>query len=240
MDSDMVLGHEGVGVVEDFGDGVKANWKIGEPVGFGYVHDGCGVCEFCIRRSHMHCPNAQRSYSISDFDQGSFSTHAIWPETLIHRLPAGLTDSEATPLFCAGQTVFSPLERYVKPGGRVGVVGSVVLDILPFNTRANGAAMSLLSLGLIRRSKKLLHWVLLISWLMNFRFFEDAGGDADLVAFQDRLAALDSKFRVRGMKGLRAVDASAFPRTPGGFPIFPTFVLGMKASGVVLQAPDSW
>jgi hypothetical protein len=31
---------------------------------------------------------------------------------------------------------------------------------------------------------------------------------------------LDSGFRVRGTKGLRVVDASAFPRTPGAFRLY--------------------
>lgn len=60
------------------------------------------------------------------------------------------------------------------------------------------------------------------------------GGD------KDPMAVLDSKFRVRGTKGLRVVDASAFPRTPGGFPVLPTFMLGMKASDVILQDAGSW
>lgn len=40
----------------------------------------------------------------------------------------------------------------------------------------------------------------------------------------DRMAVLDSKFRVRGVTGLRVVDASSFPKVPGGFPVLPTMV----------------
>ncbi|KAL5314087.1 hypothetical protein ACEPPN_018511 [Leptodophora sp. 'Broadleaf-Isolate-01'] len=123
LESGMVLGHEGVGVVESFGQGTRGVWKVGERVGFGYVKDGCGVCGFCLVGAHMQCINAARYYSGSDFDQGSFATHAIWPETLLHRVPASLSDAEAAPLFCAGQTVFMPLLKYVKPGDRLGVVG---------------------------------------------------------------------------------------------------------------------
>jgi len=35
----------------------------------------------------------------------------------------------------------------------------------------------------------------------------------------DPLAVLDSRFRVRGIKNLRVVDGSAFPRVPGAFPV---------------------
>lgn len=46
----------------------------------------------------------------------------------------------------------------------------------------------------------------------------------------DPLAVLDSKFRVRGVEGLRVVDASAFPVVPGAFPVVPTMMLSQKAS----------
>ncbi|PQE19362.1 GMC oxidoreductase protein [Rutstroemia sp. NJR-2017a BVV2] len=51
----------------------------------------------------------------------------------------------------------------------------------------------------------------------------------------DPMAVLDSRFRVRGTKGLRVVDGSAFPRTPGSFPTLPTFTLSQKAAEVILQ-----
>jgi choline dehydrogenase len=49
-------------------------------------------------------------------------------------------------------------------------------------------------------------------------------------------AVVDSKLRVKGVKGLRVVDASAFPRTPGAFPVVSTFMLSEKASADVLGA----
>ncbi|KJR87698.1 uncharacterized protein SPSK_07200 [Sporothrix schenckii 1099-18] len=50
----------------------------------------------------------------------------------------------------------------------------------------------------------------------------------------DPLAVLDSKFRVRGVQGLRVVDASAFPRVPGAFPVLPTIMLSAKAAEEIL------
>ncbi|KAL9946377.1 hypothetical protein D7B24_003320 [Verticillium nonalfalfae] len=43
-------------------------------------------------------------------------------------------------------------------------------------------------------------------------------------------AVLDSKFRVRGVSSLRVVDASAFPRSPGAFPVLGIYMLSEKAS----------
>ncbi|OCL09578.1 GMC oxidoreductase [Glonium stellatum] len=50
----------------------------------------------------------------------------------------------------------------------------------------------------------------------------------------DNLAVLDSKFRVRGVRGLRVVDASAFPKVPGAFPVLPTMMLSEKATEDIL------
>ncbi|KAG8156823.1 hypothetical protein KVR01_013236 [Diaporthe batatas] len=45
---------------------------------------------------------------------------------------------------------------------------------------------------------------------------------------------LDSDFRVKGVKGLRVVDASAFPVIPGFFIQLPTYLLSEKASEAIL------
>jgi choline dehydrogenase len=51
----------------------------------------------------------------------------------------------------------------------------------------------------------------------------------------DRMAVLDSRFRVRGVHGLRVVDACAFPRVPGFFPVAAIFMIGEKAGDVIVQ-----
>jgi choline dehydrogenase len=48
-------------------------------------------------------------------------------------------------------------------------------------------------------------------------------------------ACVDSKFRVKGVKALRIVDASVWPRVPGAFPNGPTFAMSMKAAEVILK-----
>jgi hypothetical protein len=49
------------------------------------------------------------------------------------------------------------------------------------------------------------------------------------------MACLDSRFRVRGVEGLRVVDASSFPRVPGSFPTLPIYMIGEKATDVILE-----
>lgn len=51
----------------------------------------------------------------------------------------------------------------------------------------------------------------------------------------DKMAVLDSKFKVRGTAGLRVVDASVFPRIPGTFTAMSTYIIAEKAADVILS-----
>ena len=54
-------------------------------------------------------------------------------------------------------------------------------------------------------------------------------------ADNDPNAVLDSKFRVRGVSGLRVVDASSFPKIPGVFITAPILVMSEKAADTILN-----
>ena len=51
----------------------------------------------------------------------------------------------------------------------------------------------------------------------------------------DRDYCVDSKFRVNGVDKLRVVDASVFPRSPGGMPNGPTFTISRKAYEILTE-----
>lgn len=50
----------------------------------------------------------------------------------------------------------------------------------------------------------------------------------------DKMAVVDSKFRVYGVNNLRIVDASIFPHIPGFFIVTPIYMISEKASDVIL------
>jgi choline dehydrogenase-like flavoprotein len=54
-------------------------------------------------------------------------------------------------------------------------------------------------------------------------------------ADDDPMAVLDSRFRVRGTRSLRVVDASVFPRIPGFFIVSAVYMIGEKAADVILN-----
>jgi choline dehydrogenase len=54
-------------------------------------------------------------------------------------------------------------------------------------------------------------------------------------AHGDPMAVLDSRFRVRGVRNLRVVDASVFPRIPGIFIVTNVYMISEKASDVIAE-----
>ncbi len=51
----------------------------------------------------------------------------------------------------------------------------------------------------------------------------------------DPMAVLDSNFKVRGVQGLRVVDASVFPKIPGFFIVSAVYMIGEKAADAILK-----
>jgi D-arabinose 1-dehydrogenase-like Zn-dependent alcohol dehydrogenase len=120
--TDMVLGHEGVGVVQELGP-AATRFKKGDRVGWGYVHSVCGHCQMCLTGQDQYCEQREM-YGEANLDQGSFASHAVWPESWLFKIPDNMSDKEAAPLMCGGATVFNALQAYdLKSTDRVGIMG---------------------------------------------------------------------------------------------------------------------
>lgn len=56
---------------------------------------------------------------------------------------------------------------------------------------------------------------------------------------EDQLGVVDSEFRVYGIRNLRVVDASIFPRIPGYFIVTAVYMIAEKAADALLRdAPN--
>lgn len=139
--NDMVLGHEGCGVIEvsqtqprsschvhesntikQLGSAVDT-LSIGDRVGWGYIHSSCQNCEQCLTGHENLCPQVKK-YGISNQDQGSFATYGIWEAAYIFKIPDSIASEHAAPLMCGGATIFHVLRSYgITPFDRVGVIG---------------------------------------------------------------------------------------------------------------------
>ena len=71
-------------------------------------------------------------------------------------------------------------------------------------------------------------------WVADEAWGHHASCSAKIGGDDDPMAVLDARFRVRGVDGLRVVDASVFPEIPGFFIVLPIFMVSEKATDVIL------
>jgi alcohol/geraniol dehydrogenase (NADP+) len=114
----IVPGLEAIGTVrESNGNELKA----GEIVGIGYQVGACFNCEQCRASKEQFCPN-QKLIPLQAY--GGLGDAMVVDSRFAFRMPENLQSPEATPLLCAGLTVFSAIKRArIEAGMRVGVIG---------------------------------------------------------------------------------------------------------------------
>jgi alcohol dehydrogenase, propanol-preferring len=115
-----IPGHEGAGTVAALGSGVKGV-KEGDRVGIPWLHQACGICEYCLTGWETLCPEQLNSgYSVN----GGFAEYALAPAAYIGRLPEPLDFIGVAPILCAGVTTYKGLkETDAKPGDWVVISG---------------------------------------------------------------------------------------------------------------------
>lgn len=72
-------------------------------------------------------------------------------------------------------------------------------------------------------------------FIQNEAWGHHASCTCKIGADDDRMAVLDSRFRVRGTEGLRVVDASVFPKIPGYFIVSAIYMISEKAADVIIE-----
>lgn len=118
----MVLGHEGVGIVEDLGPDCKFLNK-GDRVGWGYEDGSCGHCNECLEGAETYCPE-RVFYGDRSLNNNSFATGAVRHESFLFKIPDNMSDEAAAPLQCGGATVFRALQiNDMRPTETVGIMG---------------------------------------------------------------------------------------------------------------------
>jgi choline dehydrogenase-like flavoprotein len=73
------------------------------------------------------------------------------------------------------------------------------------------------------------------NWIRQVAWGHHACGTCRMGPEGDENAVLDSRFCVRGIKGLRVVDASVFPKIPGYFIVNNIYMASEKAAEVILE-----
>jgi alcohol dehydrogenase, propanol-preferring len=118
--SPVVPGHQAVGTVEACGP-EASRFRAGARVGIPWLHQTCGLCEYCRAGRENLCENAIFTGWMVD---GGYAEYAVAPEEFVYALPEGFGDLHVAPLLCAGIIGFRTLRLSgIQPGGKLGIYG---------------------------------------------------------------------------------------------------------------------
>ncbi|WAZ19487.1 zinc-dependent alcohol dehydrogenase [Streptomyces cinnabarinus] len=115
-----VPGHEGVGLVEQLGDGVT-HLTVGQRVAVPWLGRACGRCEHCLSGWETLCE--QQINTGYGCDGGYAEKMLAWAD-FAQPVPQGVDPFDAAPLTCAGVTTYKALKvADVRPAQLVAVSG---------------------------------------------------------------------------------------------------------------------
>ena len=119
-----ILGHEGVGVIEEVGSAVTS-FKKGDHVLISCI-SSCGKCDYCKRGMYSHCENG--GWILGHLIDGTQAEYVRIPfaDNSLYHIPAGSDEEALVMLSDILPTGFEcgVLNGQVKPGDTVAIVGS--------------------------------------------------------------------------------------------------------------------
>ena len=116
-----VLGHEGIGIVKELGEGVKS-LKVGDRVSIAWFFEGCGSCEYCTTGRETLCRTVKNAGFTVD---GGMSEYAIVKANYAVKVPENLEPAAASSITRAGVTMYKALKvSNVRPGEWVVLYGA--------------------------------------------------------------------------------------------------------------------
>jgi alcohol dehydrogenase len=120
-----ILGHEGVGIIEQVGASV-ANFKVGDPVLISCI-SSCGRCGNCKKGMYSHCESGG-GWILGNLIDGTQAEYVRIPfaDNSLYPIPAGADEEALVMLSDILPTGFElgVLNGKVKPGDTIAIVGS--------------------------------------------------------------------------------------------------------------------
>lgn len=119
-----ILGHEGIGVVEEIGPGVT-ELKPGDKVIISCI-TSCGKCEYCRKQMYSHCLNG--GWVLGNQIDGTQAEYVRIPlaDTSLYKIPSGVNEDSLVMLSDILPTGFEcgVLNGKIQPGNIVAIVGA--------------------------------------------------------------------------------------------------------------------
>ena len=116
----MTPGHQVVGQV--VAEGPYCSYGLsGKQVGVAWIHSSCGQCSHCRKGLENLCAD----FRATGMDRpGGYAQFMCAPEAFVHELPAGISNSGAAPLLCAGAVGYRALKLCrLEDGESLGLTG---------------------------------------------------------------------------------------------------------------------
>lgn len=119
-----ILGHEGVGFIDQIGTGVS-NFKVGDRVIISCI-SSCGKCSNCKKGMYSHCENGG-GWILGNLIDGTQAEFALIPfaDNSLYAVPAGADEEAMVMLSDILPTGFEcgVINGQIKPGDTVAIVG---------------------------------------------------------------------------------------------------------------------
>lgn len=126
-----ILGHEGIGIVEEIGEGVTS-LRVGDRVSIAWFFEGCGHCEYCTTGRETLCRSVKNAgYSVD----GGMSEYAIVTADYAVKVPEGLDPAQASSITCAGVTTYKAIKE---AGADLTVNGKEIKDVAAYIQEKTG------------------------------------------------------------------------------------------------------
>ena len=140
----LVLGHEPVGVIDALGDGLEADYRVGQRVIVGAITP-CGQCFYCLNGAHSQCGGALGGWRFGNTIDGAWAEYLLVPDAKANLavIPDGLTDEQvvlAPDIFSTG--LGGVESANIKAGDAVAVFAQGPIGLCAtLGARLRGAAL---------------------------------------------------------------------------------------------------
>jgi threonine dehydrogenase-like Zn-dependent dehydrogenase len=140
----LILGHEPVGVIEELGEGLRAEYAVGQRVIVGAITP-CGQCFYCLNGAHSQCHGPLGGWRFGNTINGAWAEYLLVPDARANLalIPDTLTDEQVLLLPDIASTGISGAESgNVRTGDSVAVFAQGPIGLCAtLGARLRGAAI---------------------------------------------------------------------------------------------------